>query len=204
MPPPEDGYGRCRKPAPGATRHDNRDHRACDNVGGRRDQAGFAGIVRDQEDAGALWRPVAAGGPDVCDQAELTKVFPCRQGNSGDFEGNTHMASARSASDARVSRRTRSSSYLRSGNFSARCRELSPRKQGRVFERSQRDGPHLHCASGCFPKFTRMPGRSSGVPTNSMPARSRAALIAASVEVWLGGMPSKVSMRLMVLSATPE
>lgn len=52
--------------------------------------------------------------------------------------------------------------------------------------------------------FRRIPGRSSGLPTNSMPARSSADLIAASVEVWLGGMPSNVSRRLMVLRATPD
>lgn len=58
--------------------------------------------------------------------------------------------------------------------------------------------------SGCFPTPRRMPGRSSGVPMNSTPARSSADLMAASVDVWLGGTPSNVSRRLMVLKATPD
>jgi hypothetical protein len=48
-------------------------------------------------------------------------------------------------------------------------------------------------------KESLMPGRSSGVPMNSMPAASNADFILSSVEEWLGGTASTASNRLTVL-----
>jgi len=46
--------------------------------------------------------------------------------------------------------------------------------------------------------FMRMPGRSSGVPTNSMPAASRAVLMAFRLALVLLGTLLVASMRLIV------
>lgn len=50
----------------------------------------------------------------------------------------------------------------------------------------------------------RMPGRSSGEPMNSMPASSRDFVIALRLAKVLGGTPSCISIRLMVLELTPD
>ena len=49
----------------------------------------------------------------------------------------------------------------------------------------------------------RMPGRSSGVPMNSMPAVSRAFCKVARFALVLLGSPSDASIRLIVLILTP-
>ena len=46
----------------------------------------------------------------------------------------------------------------------------------------------------------RIPGRSSGVPMNSMPAASKAFLIALRLALVLVGTPLVASMRLIVLT----
>lgn len=50
----------------------------------------------------------------------------------------------------------------------------------------------------------RMPGRSSGVPMNSMPPASSASVMAFRLARMLGGTPSCVSMRFIVLELTPD
>ncbi len=52
-------------------------------------------------------------------------------------------------------------------------------------------------------RWTRMPGPSSGVPMNSMPAASRAAWILLKVDAVDCGMPSIASILLTVFVATP-
>ena len=49
----------------------------------------------------------------------------------------------------------------------------------------------------------RIPGRSVGEPTNSIPAASRAAFTSSSVDERLGGTSSTASKRLIVLAVTP-
>ena len=50
----------------------------------------------------------------------------------------------------------------------------------------------------------RMPGRSSGVPMNSMPAASSADLIAFRFAAVLTGIPSRASIRLIVRELIDE
>ena len=50
----------------------------------------------------------------------------------------------------------------------------------------------------CHLIFMRMPGRSSGVPMNSMPAASRAVLMAWRLAFVLLGTPAAASIRIIV------
>jgi hypothetical protein len=54
-----------------------------------------------------------------------------------------------------------------------------------------------------FARFIRTPGRSSGVPVNSIPAASKAIRIFSKVATLLLGGPSSASIRLIVLVPIP-
>ena len=79
------------------------------------------------------------------------------------------------------------------------CGALSRRNVYRAWRHSFLGCPRCLC----YFAFTRMPGRSPGVPINSMPATSSVRRIILRFAAVLFGTPSVASMRMIVRSLTP-